>query len=59
MPRLQAPSYKLQATFRFTGGKIVGEFLLSIGYLSGAHVLTCPVYQLIIERRPPWFNEKG
>jgi DNA-3-methyladenine glycosylase I len=24
-------------TFRFTGGEIVGEFLLSIGYLPGAH----------------------
>jgi hypothetical protein len=25
-------------TFRFTGGEIVGEFLMSIGYLPGAHV---------------------
>lgn len=41
-------------TFRFTGGEIVGEFLMSIGYLPGAHVPTCPVYRQIIERRPPW-----
>jgi DNA-3-methyladenine glycosylase I len=31
-------------TFRFTGGEIVGEFLMSIGYLPGAHVPGCPVY---------------
>ena len=42
-------------TFRFTGGEIVGEFLMSIGYLPGAHTSTCPVYQRIIEQGPPWF----
>jgi DNA-3-methyladenine glycosylase I len=41
-------------TFRFTGGEIVNEFLMSIGYLPGAHVPHCPVYQLILERRPAW-----
>lgn len=41
-------------TFRFTGGEIVNEFLMSIGFLAGAHVPSCPVYQLILERRPPW-----
>jgi DNA-3-methyladenine glycosylase I len=41
-------------TFRFTGGEIVGEFLMSIGYLPGAHDPTCPVYQRILKRRPPW-----
>lgn len=41
-------------TFRFTGGEIVGEFLMSIGYLPGAHTPTCPVYQQIISRSPPW-----
>jgi DNA-3-methyladenine glycosylase I len=30
-------------TFRFTGGEIVGEFLMSTGYLPGAHDLDCPV----------------
>jgi DNA-3-methyladenine glycosylase I len=30
-------------TFRFTGGEIVGEFLMSIGYLPGAHRPDCPV----------------
>ena len=41
-------------TFRFTGGEIVNEFLMSIGYLAGAHIPRCPVYQLILECRPPW-----
>jgi len=41
-------------TFRFTGGEITGEFLLSIGYLSGAHEKTCPVYMKIARLRPPW-----
>ena len=30
-------------TFRFTGGEIVNEFLLSAGYLPGAHDEDCPV----------------
>jgi DNA-3-methyladenine glycosylase I len=41
-------------TFVFTGGEIVGEFLMSIGYLPGAHVATCTVYQRILKQRPPW-----
>ncbi len=43
-------------TFRFTGGEITGEFLLSTGYLKGAHRLSCPVYRRIAERRPPWMQ---
>ncbi len=31
-------------TFRFTGGEIVNEFLMSTGYLPGAHEKGCPVY---------------
>ncbi|MCB0760178.1 MAG: DNA-3-methyladenine glycosylase I [Flavobacteriales bacterium] len=31
-------------TFRFTGGEITKEFLMSTGYLPGAHVADCPVY---------------
>jgi DNA-3-methyladenine glycosylase I len=41
-------------TFRFTGGEIVGEFLMSIGYLPGAHVASCPVHRRILRLRPPW-----
>ena len=41
-------------TFRFTGGEIVGEFLMSLGYLPGAHAETCPVHARIVALRPPW-----
>ena len=34
-------------TFVFTGGEIVGEFLLSTGYLPGAHDEDCPVFAAI------------
>jgi DNA-3-methyladenine glycosylase I len=41
-------------SFRFTGGLIVGEFLMSLGYLPGAHVPECPVYPAILALAPPW-----
>lgn len=34
-------------TFKFTGGEIVNEFLMSIGFLPGAHSPDCPVYKQI------------
>ena len=43
-----------KATFRFTGGEIVNEFLMSTGYLPGAHIETCPVYKKILKQRPKW-----
>ena len=43
-------------TFRFTGGEIVGEFLLSTGYLPGAHREDCPAYRRIRRLRPPWMR---
>ena len=36
-------------TFRFTGGEIVNEFLMSTGWLPGAHEPSCPVYARIKE----------
>jgi DNA-3-methyladenine glycosylase I len=41
-------------TFRFTGGEITGEFLMSTGYLPGAHAPSCPVYARVLKRKPPW-----
>lgn len=41
-------------TFRFTGGEIVNEFLMSIGYLPGAHSDDCPVNQIILDKKPKW-----
>jgi DNA-3-methyladenine glycosylase I len=41
-------------TFRFTGGEIVGEFLVSTGYLPGAHRKSCPVYPRVLALGPAW-----
>jgi len=41
-------------TFRFTGGEIVNEFLMSVGYLPTPHNSTCPVYDKIVALNPPW-----
>lgn len=40
-------------TFKFTGGEIVNEFLISTGYLPGAHSVDCPVYQKISKIKSP------
>jgi DNA-3-methyladenine glycosylase I len=56
-PRSRDEWVKLfKSTFRFTGGEIVGEFLMSIGYLPGAHSESCPVHRRILKQRPPWSN---
>ena len=34
-------------TFKFTGSEITNEFLMSLGYLDGAHVPTCPIFKKI------------
>ena len=34
-------------TFKFTGGEITNEFLMSIGYLDGAHAPSCPIFKKI------------
>jgi len=47
-----------KSTFRFTGGEITGEFLISTGYLPGAHDLTCPVYTRVVRASPPWKKTK-
>jgi DNA-3-methyladenine glycosylase I len=41
-------------TFVFTGGEIVNEFLMSIGYLPGAHAADCPIYRRIAKLKPAW-----
>ena len=41
-------------TFRFTGGEIVNEFLMSSGYLPGAHDKECPVYKKMLKAKPMW-----
>ena len=44
-------------TFKFTGGEIVNEFLMSTGYLPGAHDLNCYVHQDIIAKKPMWLKQ--
>lgn len=43
-----------KATFAFTGGEITAEFLMSTGFLPGAHRPDCPVYARIAALDPPW-----
>lgn len=43
-----------KGTFRFTGGEIVNEFLMSAGYLPGAHSPACPVYKKVMKQKPMW-----
>jgi len=47
-----------QETFVFTGGEIVGSFLMSTGYLRGAHVPSCPVYARVAKKKPRWTTAK-
>jgi len=40
--------------FRFTGGEIVNEFLMSIGFLPGAHTEQCKTYTRVMKQKPMW-----
>ena len=44
-------------TFRFTGGEIVNEFLMSAGYLPGAHIESCPIHKKVLKAKPYWNNK--
>ena len=58
-PRSKEEWVKLfRKTFRFTGGEITGEFLMSIGYLPSPHREDCPVYSQIAALDPPWMESK-
>lgn len=43
-------------TFKFTGGEITNEFLMSTGYLPGAHGPDCPIYRLVLDQKPKWYT---
>ena len=43
-------------TFKFTGGEIVNEFLMSIGYLPGAHSSDCKIYKNVLKTIPMWLK---
>lgn len=41
-------------TFKFTGGEITNEFLMSTGYLQGAHEESCPMFKKVLAQHPKW-----
>ena len=45
-------------SFVFTGGEIVNEFLISTGYLPGAHDESCPIYKKVASLRPAWLRQR-
>jgi DNA-3-methyladenine glycosylase I len=54
-PRPKEEWIKLfRKSFKFMGGEVVGEFLMSIGYLPGAHAEDCPVHRRIVKLGPAW-----
>jgi DNA-3-methyladenine glycosylase I len=44
-------------TFKFTGGEIVNEFLMSTGYLPGAHIESCAVYKKMLKTNPAFLRK--
>ena len=46
-------------TFKFTGGEITGEFLMSTGYLPGAHDKDCPIYKKLSKLKNLPLNRKA
>jgi DNA-3-methyladenine glycosylase I len=56
-PRSKEEWTKLfKKTFVFTGGEIVNEFLMSTGYLAGAHDESCHIYKKVASLRPAWMR---
>ena len=45
--------------FKFVGGEIVNEFLMSIGMLPGAHEPTCTIYKKVLQKKPQWILKEG
>lgn len=43
-------------TFKFTGGEITEEFLMSTGYLEGAHHKNCPIFSEVLKNNPTWYS---
>jgi DNA-3-methyladenine glycosylase I len=56
-PRSKGAWVKLfKERFKFVGAEIVNEFLISTGYLPGAHVADCPIYAQVAALNPPWMK---
>lgn len=48
---------RMRATFVFMGPEVVNEFLMSTGYLPGAHDPDCPVGQEVARLSPAWMRD--
>jgi DNA-3-methyladenine glycosylase I len=46
----------LKRRFAHVGGEIAGQFLMSLGYLPGAHRPDCPVDARVRAAGPPWLD---
>jgi len=57
-PALEDWTKLFRKTFRFTGGEIVNEFLMSTAYLPGAHSTDCPVFMKIKSIRDEYEKER-
>lgn len=56
-PKTKSEWVKLfKQSFKFTGEEITGEFLISTGFLPGAHHENCPIYDKIIKKKPKWLE---
>jgi DNA-3-methyladenine glycosylase I len=56
-PKTEEEWVKLfKKTFKFTGGEITNEFLMSTGYLPGAHDADCPIYAKTVKAKPAWLS---
>ena len=45
--------------FKFVGGEIVNEFLMSIGMLPGAHQPSCSIYKKVLKEKPQWILKES
>ena len=47
---------RFKKTFKFTGGEIVNKFLMSTGYLPGAHIESCKIYKKMAKAGPAFLK---
>jgi DNA-3-methyladenine glycosylase I len=45
--------------FKFVGGEIINEFLMSAGYLKGAHEKTCAIFDVVLQSKPNWLKHEN
>jgi DNA-3-methyladenine glycosylase I len=46
----------MKKTFVFMGPEVVNEFMMSTGYLPGAHDESCPKFRVVARLRPAWMR---